>query len=470
MGKTLFQKIWDAHSVGILPDGRTQMFIATHFLHEVTSPQAFGMVRDLGLAVRHPERTFATVDHIIPTDNQAEPFADATADTMIRELRRNCAENGIRFFDLPTGLQGIVHMVGPELGITQPGMTIVCGDSHTATHGAFGSIAMGIGTTQVRDVLATQTLALSPLKVRRINVNGKLAPGVRAKDVALHIIGLLGAKGGLGFAYEYGGDVIDAMSMDERMTLCNMSIEGAARCGYVNPDMTTVEYIKGRLFAPEGADWDKAVERWLSFASDADAEYDEIVEIDGASIEPTVTWGISPDQNTGISGTTPDPASAGDADERKMIGEALEYMKFPAGMPLKGLPVQVCFVGSCTNGRISDFREVASLIKGRHVAPGIRALAVPGSQMTARQCEEEGIADIFREAGFEWRLAGCSMCLAMNPDKLQGDQLCASSSNRNFKGRQGSPTGRTLLMSPAMVAAAALTGKVSDAREVFSMN
>ena len=279
MGKTLFQKIWDAHSVGILPDGRTQMFIATHFLHEVTSPQAFGMVRDLGLAVRHPERTFATVDHIIPTDNQAEPFADATADAMIRELRRNCAENGIRFFDLPTGLQGIVHMVGPELGITQPGMTIVCGDSHTATHGAFGSIAMGIGTTQVRDVLATQTLALSPLKVRRINVNGKLAPGVRAKDVALHIIGLLGAKGGLGFAYEYGGDVIDAMSMDERMTLCNMSIEGAARCGYVNPDMTTVEYIKGRLFAPEGADWDKAVERWLSFASDADADYTRVAVI-----------------------------------------------------------------------------------------------------------------------------------------------------------------------------------------------
>lgn len=260
------------------------------------------------------------------------------------------------------------------------------------------------------------------------------------------------------------------MSMDERMTLCNMSIEGAARCGYVNPDQTTVEYIKGRLFAPTGADWDKAVERWLSFASDADAEYDEIVEIDGAAIEPTLTWGISPDQNTGISGSTPNPSSARNDDERKMINEALEYMKFPADMPLKGLPVQVCFVGSCTNGRISDFREVAALIKGRHVAPGIRALAVPGSQMTARQCEEEGIADIFREAGFEWRLAGCSMCLAMNPDKLQGDQLCASSSNRNFKGRQGSPTGRTLLMSPAMVAAAALTGKVSDARDVFSLN
>lgn len=361
-------------------------------------------------------------------------------------------------------------MVGPELGITQPGMTIVCGDSHTATHGAFGSIAMGIGTTQVRDVLATQTLALSPLKVRRINVNGKLNPGVRAKDVALHIIGLLGAKGGLGFAYEYGGDVIKAMSMDERMTLCNMSIEGAARCGYVNPDQTTVEYLKGRLFTPTGEAWEKAVTRWLSFASDIDAEYDEIVEIDGKSIEPTVTWGISPDQNIGINDKTPSPANAATDDARKMINEALEYMQFSADMPIKGLPVQVCFIGSCTNGRISDFREVAALIKGRHVSPGVRALAVPGSQMTAKQCEDEGIADIFREAGFEWRLPGCSMCLAMNPDKLQGDQICASSSNRNFKGRQGSPTGRTLLMSPVMVAAAALTGKVSDAREVFSLN
>lgn len=456
--------------MGLLPDGRTQLFISVHLLHEVTSPQAFGMVRDLGLKVRYPERTFATVDHIIPTDNQAEPFADSLAETMITELRRNCAENGIRFFDLPTGLQGIVHMVGPELGITQPGMTIVCGDSHTATHGAFGSIAMGIGTTQVRDVLATQTLAMSPLKVRRINVNGALCPGVTAKDVVLHIIGLLGAKGGLGYAYEYGGDVIDAMSMDERMTICNMSIEGAARCGYVNPDETTFEYIRGRLFAPAaGSDWDQAVAWWRSFASDDDAVYDDVVEIDGADIAPTVTWGISPDQSIGIDGVIPGPAQTDDESERKAIDEALEYMRFKPGQSLKGSKVDVCFLGSCTNGRISDFRRVAELISGRKVAPGVRALAVPGSQMTAVQCEKEGIADIFRAAGFEWRLAGCSMCLAMNPDKLVGDQVCASSSNRNFKGRQGSPTGRTLLMSPEMVAAAALTGRVSDSREVFGI-
>lgn len=425
------------------------------------------MVRDLGLKVHCPHRTFATVDHIIPTDDQTEPFADPLAEAMLGELRKNCAQNGIRFFDLSSGNQGIVHMVGPELGITQPGMTIVCGDSHTATHGAFGSIAMGIGTTQVRDVLATQTLAMEPLKVRRINVDGKLGSGVTAKDVALHIIGLLGAKGGLGYAYEYGGSVIDGFSMDERMTVCNLSIEGAARCGYVNPDEKTFEYVKGRLFAPKEADWQKAVGYWKGFASDPDAVYDDVVNIDAADIAPTVTWGISPDQSIGIDGTIPSADTAADESERKAIAEALEYMKFEQGAPIKGTKVDVCFVGSCTNGRISDFRKVARLIKGRKVAPGVRALAVPGSQMTALQCEQEGIADIFREAGFEWRLAGCSMCLAMNPDKLKGDQICASSSNRNFKGRQGSPTGRTLLMSPEMVAAAALTGCVSDAREVF---
>ena len=469
MGKTLYQKVWDAHKVGILPDGRTQLFIATHFMHEVTSPQAFGMLRDLGLKVIHPERTFATVDHIIPTDDQTEPLADERAEAMLCEIRKNCAENGIRMFDTPSGLQGIVHMVGPELGITQPGMTIVCGDSHTATHGAFGSIAMGIGTTQVRDVLATQTLAQTPLKVRNVRVEGNLRPGVTAKDVALHIIGLLGANGGLGYAYEFGGSTIDAMSMDERLTLCNLAIEGAARCGYINPDETTFEYIKGRLFAPTGKEWDEAVARWKSFASDPDAEYDDIVTISAEDISPTVTWGISPDQNIGIDQTVPSPDNAPDADARKATVEALQYMKLEPGSSIKGLPVQVCFIGSCTNGRISDFRTVAQYIKGRKVAPGIKALAVPGSQMTAKQCEEEGIADIFREAGFEWRLAGCSMCLAMNPDKLVGDQVCASSSNRNFKGRQGSPTGRTLLMSPVMVAAAALTGKVSDAREIFNI-
>ena len=468
MGKTLYQKVWDAHTVGTLPDGRTQLFIATHYVHEVTSPQAFAMLRDLGLPVLHPERTFATVDHIIPTDDQSEPFADPRATAMLEALRRNCAENGIRFFDLPSGRQGIVHMIGPELGITQPGMTIVCGDSHTATHGAVGSIAIGIGTTQVRDTLATQTLAMSPLKVRQVRVEGTLRPGVTAKDVALHIIGLLGADGGLGYAYEFAGSAIEKMDMDGRLTLCNLAIEGAARCGYVCPDETTFAYLKGRPFAPKGAEWDAAVARWKSFASDADAVYDDVVTISAEEIEPTVTWGISPDMSVGISGVIPAAEEAADEEKRRARQTALEYMQLAPGTPIKGLPVDVVFIGSCTNGRISDFRTVAPLLRGRHVAPGIKALAVPGSQMTARQCEEEGIADIFRAAGFEWRLAGCSMCLAMNPDKLVGDQICASTSNRNFKGRQGSPTGRTLLMSPLMAAASAIAGCVSDPREVFA--
>lgn len=469
MGKTLYRKVWEAHTVGTLPDGRTQLFIATHLMHEVTSPQAFAMLRELNLPVLHPERTFATVDHIIPTDNQCEPFADPRAATMLDALRRNCKEHGIRLFDLASGRQGIVHMVGPELGITQPGMTIVCGDSHTATHGAMGAVAMGIGTTQVRDVLATQTLAMSPLKVRNVRVEGTLRPGVTAKDVALHIIGKLGANGGLGYAYEFGGSAIENMEMDGRLTLCNLAIEGAARCGYINPDEKTFAYLKGRPYAPKGADWDAAVERWKSFASDADAEYDDVVIIPAEEIEPTVTWGISPDMSIGISGTVPAPEDARDAESRKAYTTALEYMKLTPGQPMKGLPVDVAFIGSCTNGRISDFRAVAPLLAGRKVAPGVKALAVPGSQMTAMQCEQEGIAQIFRDAGFEWRLPGCSMCLAMNPDRLVGDQICASTSNRNFKGRQGSPTGRTLLMSPLMAAAAAITGRVSDPREVFDI-
>lgn len=470
MGKTLYKKVWEAHTVGTLPDGRTQLFIATHYIHEVTSPQAFAMLRELGLPVLHPDRTFATVDHIIPTDNQAEPLADPRAQTMLSALRSNCQANGIHLFDLPSGHQGIVHSIGPELGITQPGMTIVCGDSHTATHGAVGSIAMGIGTTQVRDVLATQTLAMSPLKVRNVRVEGVLRPGVTAKDVALHIIGKLGADGGLGYAYEFGGSAIRNMDMDGRLTLCNLAIEGAARCGYINPDDTTFAYLKNRPYAPKGADWEAAVARWKSFASDADAEYDDVVIIPAEEIEPTVTWGISPDMNIGISGTIPAPEQAKDDETRKAYTTALEYMKLTPGTPLKGMPVNVVFIGSCTNGRITDFRTVAPLLRGKKVAAGIKALAVPGSQMTALQCEKEGIADIFREAGFEWRLAGCSMCLAMNPDKLEGDQICASTSNRNFKGRQGSPTGRTLLMSPLMAAAAAITGTVADPREVFDIH
>ncbi|MBN8458692.1 MAG: 3-isopropylmalate dehydratase large subunit [Verrucomicrobia bacterium] len=467
MGKSLFQKVWDSHRVGTLADGRTQLFIGTHLIHEVTSPQAFGMLRDLGLKVKYPQRTFATVDHIVPTVDQDAP-QDPLAAEMMAALRKNADDFGITYFDLASGKQGIVHVVGPEQGITQPGTTIACGDSHTATHGAFGAIAFGIGTTQVRDVLATQTLALEALKVRRIEVNGDLRPGVYAKDVILHIIRLLGAKGGIGFAYEYAGDVFDRMSMEERMTVCNMSIEGGARCGYVNPDAKTVAYLHGRPYV-DMTDFDATAARWLSFASDADAVYDDIVRIDAGEIEPTVTWGISPDHGIAISETIPDPAKAASAAEKATIEEALAYMKLPPGAPIKGVKVDVAFIGSCTNGRISDFREVAKFIVGHKVAPGVQAIVVPGSQIVAIQAEQEGLDKIFTAAGFEWRGAGCSMCLAMNPDKLVGDQLCASSSNRNFKGRQGSPTGRTVLMSPVMVAAAAVRGEIADAREVFQL-
>lgn len=467
MGKSLFQKVWDSHTVGTLADGRTQLFIGTHLIHEVTSPQAFGMLRDLGLKVKFPSRTFATVDHIVPTINQDAP-QDPLAAEMMEALQKNCEDFGVTYFDLRSGKQGIVHVVGPEQGITQPGTTIACGDSHTATHGAFGAIAFGIGTTQVRDVLATQTMALEPLKVRRIEVTGHLRPGVYAKDVILHIIRLLGAKGGIGYAYEYAGDVFDRMSMEERMTVCNMSIEGGARCGYVNPDAKTVAYLQGRPYV-DMSDFDATATRWLSFASDADAHYDDIVRIDAADIEPTVTWGISPDHGVSINQTIPDPAKAESEMEKQSIEEALAYMKLQPGSPIKGVKIDVAFLGSCTNGRLSDFREAAKFLKGHKVAQGVHAIAVPGSQIVAVQCEKEGLDQIFREAGFEWRAAGCSMCLAMNPDKLVGDQLCASSSNRNFKGRQGSSTGRTVLMSPVMVVAAAIKGHVADAREVFDL-
>jgi len=470
MSRNLFEKVWDAHAVRTLSNGQTQLLIGTHLIHEVTSPQAFGMLRDLGLGVKYPHRTFATVDHIVPTKNQVEPFEDELAQAMITSLRDNCREFGVQFFDIGSGGQGIVHVVGPEQGITQPGTTIACGDSHTATHGAFGAIAFGIGTTQIRDVLATQTMALSKLKVRRINVDGALRPGVYAKDVILHIIKLLGAKGGIGYAYEYGGEVFDRFSMEERMTVCNMSIEGGARCGYVNPDEKTFEYLKGRPHSPKGEGWDAAVARWKAVASDPGCAFDDVVNIDAGEIAPSVTWGISPDHGIFVNERIPSPADAPDEEARKSIEEALEYMKFEPGSPIAGKAVDVCFIGSCTNGRLSDFRETARFLKGRRVASSVTAIAVPGSEIVDHLCRQEGIDKVFEEAGFEWRGAGCSMCLAMNPDKLVGDQLCASSSNRNFKGRQGSPTGRTILMSPVMVAAAAVTGVVCDAREVFSID
>ncbi len=466
MGKTLFQKVWEKHAVATLPNGQTQLFVATHYIHEVTSPQAFGMLRDLNLPVFCPERTFATVDHIVPTTSISEPFSDPIAQSMISELRKNCFENCIQFFDTKSGEQGIVHIVGPEQGITQPGTTIACGDSHTATHGAFGAIAFGIGTSQVRNILATQTLAFSPLKVRRINVNGKLGNGVFAKDVALHLIRILGVDGGIGFAHEYGGEVFDNFSMEERMTVCNMAIEGGARVGYVNPDETTFAFLKGKKFAPKNEDWDAAVERWKSFASDPDCVYDDVVNVDAAEIAPTVTWGITPAQNVPANGAFPKPEEMPE-NEAATAREAYKYMKFLPGKSVAGTPINVAFIGSCTNGRFSDFAAAAAFLKGKKVAKNVRALAVPGSQIVAKKCAEHGIDEIFKNAGFEWRLAGCSMWLAIIPDKLSGDEICASSSNRNFKGRQGSPTGRTLLMSPVMVAAAAVSGTVVDCRSLL---
>lgn len=462
---TLFDKVWDLHTVTTLPSGQTQLFIGLHLIHEVTSPQAFAMLRDRNLNVMFPERTVATVDHIVPTDTQTRPFADSLAEDMISALERNTQTNGIRFFNVGSGHQGIVHVIAPEQGLTQPGMTIACGDSHTSTHGAFGAIAFGIGTSQVRDVLASQTLSLDKLKVRRIEVNGSLAPGVYAKDVILHIIRTLGAKGGAGYAYEYAGSTIEAMSMEERMTLCNMSIEGGARCGYVNPDQITYDYLQGRKFAPQAETFNQAVTWWESLRSDADAEYDDVAVFEAQEIAPTVTWGISPDQAIGVDEAVPNLA-AFTPDEQPLIQAAYSYMDLAPGQPMLGTPIDVCFIGSCTNGRLSDLREAAKVAQGRHVATGIKAFVVSGSEQVKQQAEAEGLDKIFVEAGFEWREPGCSMCLAMNPDKLQGRQISASSSNRNFKGRQGSASGRTLLMSPAMVALAAINGQVSDVRSL----
>jgi 3-isopropylmalate/(R)-2-methylmalate dehydratase large subunit len=470
MGKTLYQKVFDAHTVTTLPSGQLQLLMGLHLIHEVTSPQAFSMLEQLGLPVLFPERTFATVDHIIPTKSQLRPFSDSLAEEMMTFLERNVKKHGIRYFSTDKGEQGIVHVVGPEMGLTQPGMTICCGDSHTSTHGAFGAIAFGIGTSQVRDVLATQTLAMDKLKVRRVEINGKLPPGVYAKDVTLHVINVLGVNGGVGYAYEYAGDVIDRMTMDERMTVCNMSIEGGARCGYVNPDQTTYEYLKGRQLSPKGAAWDRAVTYWESVRSDAGATYDDVVKIRGEDIEPVVTWGINPGQSVGVNGAVPEASAFAEA-ERGAAEEAYSYMSLEPGQKIRGTKIDVAFIGSCTNGRLSDFEEVLRLIRGKglKVKPHVRAMVVPGSQAVRRAMIEKGYDKLFTDAGFEFREAGCSMCLAMNPDKLKGREVCASSSNRNFKGRQGSPTGRTLLMSPAMVAAAAIAGEVTDARELFDI-
>jgi 3-isopropylmalate/(R)-2-methylmalate dehydratase large subunit len=466
MGKTLFDKVWDLHTVRELPNGQTQLFIGLHLLHEVTSPQAFQMIREKKLKVAHPEHTFATFDHIIPTESQARPFADGLAEEMMQALEKGTKEFGIKLFDFATGEQGVVHVIGPEMGLTQPGITVACGDSHTATHGAFGAIAFGVGTTQIRDILATQSLTMSRPKVRRIRVTGKLAKGVYAKDVILAIIHKLGVNGGIGYAYEFAGEVIENMTMEERLTVCNMAIEGGARVGYINPDQTTFDYLKGRKYVPKGPDFDKAVAYWKSMASDKDAVYGDEVVLDGSKIEPYVAWGITPGQSVGVSENLPKPDDSANG-QKASLEEAYKFTSFEPGKPVKNIAINVAFIGSCTNGRISDLREAAKVAKGRKVAKGIRALVVPGSQQVLKQAEAEGLHEIFKAAGFEWRAAGCSMCLAMNPDKLKGREICASSSNRNFIGRQGSPTGRTLLMSPAMVAAAAIEGHITDVRTML---
>ena len=461
---TLFDKVWELHKVSSLPGGSDQIFIGLHLIHEVTSPQAFGALKDKNLRVKFPSRTIATVDHIVPTDNQSRPFKDNLAEQMIDTLEKNCTENKIQFFNIGSGNQGIVHVVAPELGLTQPGMTIACGDSHTSTHGAFGSIAFGIGTSQVRDVLASQTIAMNKLKVRQIWCENKLSDGVFAKDLVLHIIQILGVKAGVGYAYEFAGPAINSLSIEERMTICNMSIEGGARCGYVNPDKKTFNYIKDKLFAPKNEDWEKALSWWESIKSDENAIYDDFIKIDASTVEPTITWGITPGQSIGINQKIPSKLEI-HPDDQFIAEEAYQYMGFKPGQLIKNTPIDVCFIGSCTNGRISDLRVAAKIVRHHKVAKHVKAFVVPGSEKVAKEAKKEGLDKIFQDAGFQWREPGCSMCLAMNSDKLIGNQISASSSNRNFKGRQGSPSGRTLLMSPAMVAAAAIAGKVSDVRD-----
>ena len=464
---TLYDKVWDLHKVSTLPGGSTQIFVGLHLIHEVTSPQAFAALEEKGLTVCCPELTIATVDHIVPTISQKRPFADPLAEEMLSTLEKNCAKHNINFFDLGSGKQGIVHVIAPELGLTQPGMTIACGDSHTSTHGAFGTIAFGIGTSQVRDVLASQSLAMSKLKVRRIWFDGQLKDGVYAKDLILHVIKSLGVKGGVGYAYEFAGPAIEVLSMEERMTICNMAIEGGARCGYINPDSITFEYLKSRFNAPINEEWERAISWWKTLSSSSSAVFDDEVRFDATQIAPTVTWGITPGQSIGINEKIPSLESL-ETSEKAFAEEALTYMELKPGTNICDVPIDVCFIGSCTNGRLSDLKAAAKIAKGRHIAKGIKAFVVPGSEKVSKAAKAEGLDNIFREAGFEWREPGCSMCLAMNPDKLEGNQISASSSNRNFKGRQGSSKGRTLLMSPAMVAAAAIAGCVTDVRKVLN--
>jgi 3-isopropylmalate/(R)-2-methylmalate dehydratase large subunit len=470
-GQTLYEKIWAAHQVPVpdTPGAPGLLYIDRHLIHEVTSPQAFAGLEARGLTVRRPDKTFATVDHSIPTLDRRLPIQDAEAAHQLDTLRANCQKHGITLFDVNSGNQGIVHVVGPEQGLTLPGMTIVCGDSHTATHGAFGALAFGIGTSEIEHVFATQCLLQAPSKTMAITVTGQLQPGVTAKDVILAIIAHIGVGGGTGYVLEYRGSVIDAMSMDGRMTLCNMSIEAGARAGLVAPDATTFAYLKGKPYAPQGDAWDNGVAYWQTLHSDADAAFDTEVTIDGSQIEPMVTYGTHPGMGLGISQRIPDPSQLANDQDRLSLADALAYMQLQPGQPLMGTPIDVVFIGSCTNARMDDFRAAAQVLQGQQVAQGLRVLIVPGSEAIKRQAEAEGLAAIFAQAGAEWREPGCSMCIAMNGDMLTPGQACASTSNRNFKGRQGIG-GRTFLMSPAMAAAAAITGQLTDVRELATIS
>ncbi len=463
--RTLFDKIWDAHLVTRQSDGTALLYIDRHLVHEVTSPQAFEGLRLAGRAVRKPGSTFAVADHNVPTTNRAAGISDPESRIQVETLERNAKETGIAYFGLDDIRQGVVHIMGPEQGLTLPGMTIVCGDSHTSTHGAFGALAFGIGTSEVEHVLATQTLIQRPARNMLIDIQGDLAQGVSAKDLILHIIGVIGTAGGTGHVIEYTGPAIRNLDMAGRMTVCNMSIEAGARAGLIAPDEVTFSYLMGRPYAPKGALWEQAVAYWRTLPSDAGARYDTIVTIDATRIEPHVTWGTSPEDVLPISGHVPDPADLADAARRESMERALSYMGLAAGQPLTTVRVDRVFIGSCTNGRIEDLRAAAAIAAGRTVAQGVTALVVPGSGLVKEQAESEGLDAIFRAAGFEWREPGCSMCLAMNADRLDPGERCASTSNRNFEGRQGRG-GRTHLVSPAMAAAAAVTGHLTDVRQL----
>ena len=463
MSQTLFDKLWDAHVVREVDGEPALLYIDLHLIHEVTSPQAFDGLRQAGRKVRRPDRTFGTVDHNVPTTDRNLPIADATAATQVETLRRNCREFGVQLFDIHSPEQGIVHVIGPELGLTQPGMTIVCGDSHTSTHGAFGALAFGIGTSEVEHVLATQCLPQNKPRAMKVQVRGLLCQGVTAKDLALGIIGQIGTDGATGYVIEYAGEAIRALSMEGRMTLCNMSIEAGARAGMIAPDETTFEYLEGRRFAPSGDEWRRAVAHWRTLTSDDDAVFDRVVEIDASKLEPFVTWGTSPGMVAPVTSYIPDPNETANVTDRQAAERALEYMALAPRTSIQDITIDRAFIGSCTNARIEDLRAAARVVKGYRIHESVSAMVVPGSQDVKKAAEREGLDRIFSEAGFEWREAGCSMCLGMNADILQPGERCASTSNRNFEGRQGRG-GRTHLVSPMMAAAAAIKGHFTDVR------